>query len=100
LFQFDKSIQHFISHYKIIGLIPLDKFLHFTIGMLVTILLRFLGIRIRWVFVFLITLETLKEINDSFVLNSTWGEHLADFIVTLIFPLLLLIVIKIKKTAG
>lgn len=94
---FPNAVQTVISTYKIGGIIPLDKTLHFTVGMLVTIILRIKKIHIKKIFIFLASIEFIKEIHDSFTLNSSFFEEFLDMFWTLAYPLLLLIVIKSKK---
>lgn len=94
---FPKAVQTIISNYKIAGFIPLDKVLHFLVGMLVTIILRTKKVKISRIMILLITLEVIKEVHDSYTLNSSLLEEFLDFFCTLSYPLLLFIVIKSKQ---
>ena len=94
---FPMAVQNIISTYQILGFIPLDKALHFLIGLIITIIMRWRKVRFRYVFLVIVSLEVFKEIHDSYVLGSTWLEHELDFIATLAYPSLLLITVWIKK---
>lgn len=94
---FPPEIQKIISSYLILGFLPLDKFLHFMVGVIVTILLRLFKIRMSIVFSATLILALGKECIDFYVLNNTFWEQFLDIGVTLIYPLLLWGVIKIKS---
>lgn len=87
----------FISDYNLFGFLPLDKTLHFFFGMWLTMLLRSYRVRFKIIFSVLIGLELIKETYDSFYLESTLLEHCLDFVVTLLYPIILLGVVELKK---
>ena len=87
----------FISDYNLFGFLPLDKTLHFAFGMWLTMLLRSYRISFKIIFAVLIGLELVKEFYDSFYLGSTLLEHFLDFIITLLYPIILLGVVELKK---
>ena len=94
---FSPEVQQFISKYHILGFIPLDKTLHFLIGALITIIMRWGRVKMRFIFLVLLILGIAKEINDYGVLNHSWGEQFLDVGVSFIYPLVLLGIIKIKS---
>ena len=94
---FPKDIQKVISTYKIFDFIPLDKTLHVIVGMIVTISMRSFGLKMRWIFLCLVILEIIKESIDNTAMTATTEEHLLDVLATVIYPLILLIVIAVKK---
>lgn len=84
----------------IFGVIPLDKVLHFLIGMLITIVLRWRKVSINKILLLIFILELIKETHDSFVLNNTMEEHILDALVTFLYPALIWVIIKIKSSAN
>src|SRR3989338_3376180 len=94
---FPRDIQKFISAYQIFGLIPLDKTLHFFIGMLITILMRLCNQNMKRVLGVLLVIVITKEIIDLNTLQSSILETFWDALVTFIYPVIILIVIEIKK---
>ena len=94
---FPPHVQKFISGYRIFGVLPLDKTLHFVIGMGLTILLKKLGMRLRYVFLTVLVIEILKEISDKDVIGNTPEEHAWDILATMLYPLLLIAVWVVKK---
>lgn len=97
---FPQNVQKIISSYQILGIIPLDKVLHFIVGMILTIVMRKMNFRFRWVFGILVMLEAVKEFIDSYAYSSTLEEHLLDALATLSYPTIILIVIYIKKKTS
>ena len=94
---FPRPIQDVISNYKILGIFPLDKILHVVAGMIITIVMRSFGLRMRWVILCLVILEIIKESIDSTVYTATGSEHAMDILATFAYPLLLFVIIQIKK---
>ena len=94
---FPRDIQKFISAYQIFGLIPLDKTLHLFIGMLITILMRLFNQNMKRVLGVLLVIVITKEIIDLNTLQSSILETFWDALVTFIYPVIILIVIEIKK---
>lgn len=86
-----------ISNTVLFGWLPLDMLLHFTLGAVITILLRLKGKSPTFAFVIVLLLEIAKEIFDSFSLTATWEEAIKDLLITMIFPVLLLITVTLKK---
>lgn len=97
---FPRHIQYLISNYNIFGFIPLDKTLHFVIGTLITIILRLFKIRMRFIFLFIIVIELIKEFIDYKTLNSTLSEQIIDALITLTYPIILILVIKLKENLN
>lgn len=83
---FPAHIQKIISSYYVLGFLPLDKVLHFAVGVLITLLLRWRNIRMPVIFSATIALAIAKEVIDSFVLNNSLSEHVIDILVTIIYP--------------
>lgn len=53
----------------------------------------------RTVFLVLTGLCLVKEVNDFFVLNNSLVEQLLDTLATFAYPLVLLLVVKLKAKA-
>jgi hypothetical protein len=86
---FPKHVQHFISNYQILGIIPLDKVLHVVIGAIITICLRAFKFRLRYVGLVLGGLCVVKEVIDLNTLNSSVIESIMDTLATFVYPVLL-----------
>lgn len=86
---FPNHIQQIIATYKILGFLPLDKFLHFIVGLIVTAALRYTKFSFKTIFFVILGLCIVKEIIDIQRLNSSFLESLADTLVTYIYPVLL-----------
>lgn len=86
-----------ISRTTLWGWLPLDMVLHFSLGALITIILRLRGKSALFAVVVVFLLEVTKEIFDSFSLTATWEEAIKDMIVTMFFPVMLLITIQVKR---
>lgn len=97
---FSPEIQHIISNYQILGVIPLDKALHFIVGAVLTIILRWMRVSMRTVFIVIGVIAVGKEVNDYFVLNNSYGEQILDIGVTFIYPMLIWGVLKLNKATG
>lgn len=96
MFRFPTQIQSIISSYKILGFVPLDKTLHFIVGMIITIIMRKFKVRMLFIFLILAAVELFKEFNDYYVLNSTLAEQIIDALATFIYPIMIMIIIKLK----
>lgn len=97
---FPKEIQYVISNYQIFGVIPLDKTLHFLVGAIITVVLRWRKVSIQNTFIILAFIEITKEIIDSKTLQSSIHEEVMDFIATFIYPAILYCVIAFKKAKS
>ena len=91
------EILKFISSHKIVGIIPLDLLLHFLVGMVWTIV----GLKQRYSFKLvclgLIAIALLKELYDyNFVYITHWSEYVSDFLVTLVYIVILFFTRKLK----
>ncbi|HXH73682.1 MAG TPA: hypothetical protein VNJ08_01860 [Bacteriovoracaceae bacterium] len=94
---FSEDTQKFISNYMVMGLVPLDKVLHFLVGLIITLVMRFLSFKMKYVFLLLAALEIIKEFNDYAVLNSSRLEQVYDIVATFLYPLILLGVLRFKE---
>lgn len=94
---FPIHIQKIISTYQILGIIPLDKFLHFIVGMIVTLALKYTKFSFKTTFIIIFGLCVLKEIIDYGTLQSSILESIADTVVTFIYPLMLLGIEWLKR---
>jgi hypothetical protein len=81
-----------------LGVIPLDKLLHFLVGAIVAIGLRLSGRSVGSVLSVVAMLAIAKEVNDSFTLNNSIVENGLDIIVTLAYPILIYGIHRIKKS--
>ncbi len=86
---FPREVQKIISSYQIFGVIPLDKTLHFALGLVVTLVGVRLGVRLRWIFLALLVAGAVKEYFDTFVYTSHWVEHGLDILAGLSYVVLL-----------
>lgn len=93
---FPAHVQKFISSYYVFGLLPLDKVLHFIVGVFVTIVLRKWGASMRRTVTVLLLFALLKELIDSFTLNNSFFEHCIDVFATMIYPMLVWLIIMLK----
>jgi hypothetical protein len=103
IFQKLHNLLGYISTTKLFGWIPLDILVHFSMGMIITILaLKKLKSSSK-AFLITLALAILKEIFDSFSLTASWEEALKDVLITLIYPLLILVthsmIRKLKRSA-
>lgn len=96
---FPRDIQFIISNYLILDFIPLDKFLHFIVGIIITLLVRMAGFRIRYSFLLILITCVVKEVIDIKTLDSKLSESILDTVVTFFYPVLVLSVKKIKEKA-
>jgi hypothetical protein len=87
----------FISKYKIFGVIPLNATLHFTISILITIILLNKKVKITHIIFFIFFLGLAKEVLDSFVLNNTMLKHFTDMCINLFYPTLIFTIRKLKN---
>ncbi len=88
----------FVNNTKIGDTMDLDMFLHFTIGMVITIYM--LKKQKSWTLVFItvFSIGLIKEIHDYIlVIGATISEAISDQIATIIYPLLVYIARFIKK---
>ena len=79
------------------GLIALDVVMHLTISYALMIYLLYKKTKFSYAFIVVVFLSLLKEFFDSFSLTSTMSESIKDFLVSMIFPLILMVVHKIKR---
>ncbi len=86
------QILGYISKTKFWGIIPLDIVSHVVVSIMLTIVGIKLKISYLKICCGILTCALLKEFYDSFVLTSTWIEHIKDIVVTMIFPFALGIV--------
>ena len=88
----------YISKSTLFGFLPLDILAHLIVGTGVTIIGLKLKFKFSYVFLFLLFLCLAKEYYDSFVITSSAQEHLKDFIVTMIYPMILIIIRNITTS--
>jgi len=93
---FPAKLQFFISNHLIFGFIPLDKVLHVVTGALLTIILRLFRVTLGKIFIAIGVIAFAKEYHDSFVLNNSPLEHVVDFAVTFLYPVLLGLVLRVR----
>lgn len=86
-----------ISNTKILGILPLDLILHFIVGALLTIIGQIRKINLKWTILIILILSLIKEYLDSSTMTSSVSESLKDIATTMIYPILIFIVVKIKK---
>lgn len=97
---FPNKIQYFISNYYIFDIFPLDKTLHIIIGAILTIVLRKFGLRMKHVFAILAILCIVKELIDSKTIGSTFSESITDIVVSFFYPIIVVIIIKLKSNLN
>jgi hypothetical protein len=86
---FHKEVQSVlapISHYRILGFIPLGMLLHIGISTAITIILLKRGMKFRNVFIIVFLVGLSKEILDCFVLNNTMKKHILDMCYDMAYP--------------
>ncbi len=94
---FPKSIQNVISNYQILGWIPLDKVLHFIVGMALTLFLIRFKLRLIYILVSILALALIKEYIDSFAYTSHWLEHSLDALTSITYPVILYVIRYIRR---
>jgi len=87
-----------ISKTKLFGWLPLDILLHFGMGIILMTLFIKLTKSYKYAFLFVFIIQLVKEFFDSFSLTATWSEAFLDTAITLIYPLLVLIISKLKES--
>lgn len=86
-----------ISTGTIFGIIPLDLFLHFLIGGIITIFCLVKKVGHFYTFLALVSIAGLKEANDYFFHHySNWEEYATDFCITFLYLGLSLAIKKFK----
>lgn len=97
---FPAKIQYLISNYQVFGVLPLDKILHFFIGAILTVGLRLMGVKPSWTLFFVTMIAVVKEVIDSYTINNSNLEHFVDILVSILYPLLLLGVARLKQHSS
>ncbi len=97
---FPPEVQQIISNYLVFGFLPLDKLLHFLVGAILAAGLRLSGRTFRTTFILIGVIAVVKEVIDSFTLNSVLEEHCLDIIVTLIYPTVMYGIHRLKVLAA
>lgn len=88
-----------MSKTKVFGLVHLDILLHFSTGLILTLLLRKKGFKIKKVFLIILALQIFKEFLDSFSMTASWHEAITDTLSTMIFPFILWMATILKEKA-
>lgn len=93
------DILHYISTTKLDGFIPLDKVVHFLVGLVWTVYGLKKGYSFRKVFVGLLVIAILKEIHDYLITISPFDpiENFLDISITLLYVAVLYFVRKAKR---
>ena len=92
------KIFQFISEYNLFDLIPLDLFLHCMIGAILTYLGLHFNFKLSKIFIMLLVIAILKELNDFlFHLTTNPTEYLIDILVTFIYISIIYLIRKLKK---
>lgn len=94
---FPNHIQKIISTYQIMGFLPLDKFLHFLVGLIITIALRYSKFSFKTIFFVILVMCIVKEIVDYGTIQSSVAESIADTVVSFLYPLLLWGAVWLKR---
>ena len=91
----------YISVTKIAGVLPLDLTLHFIIGGIITIIGLRKGLSLPAVFILLVVVAGLKELNDYFFhFRADWQEYASDFIVTFGYIFIIFLVRMIRGKSS
>lgn len=94
---FPPHVQKFISTYQILGVVPLDKTLHFLVGAVVTIVGLKLKLSFAKTMLILLVLAVIKETIDLNTLTNTSLEVTLDVLVTFLYPGILFVVRMLKE---
>ncbi len=94
---FPAKVQFLISNYLIFGLIPLDRTLHFVVGMIISIIMREKKQSFKKIFIVIGVLELIKEVIDIRTLNHKFTDTIWDAAVTFAYPLILIGTMQLKE---
>ncbi len=97
---FPPEIQKVISTYLVFGFIPMDKLLHFIVGAILAVGLRLSGRTFKTMFIVIGVIAVIKEVIDSFTMNSFLREHSLDILVTFIYPTLMYGIHRLKVLSA
>lgn len=89
-----------ISDTTLFGFLPLDIVMHLVLGAIITFTFLKITKSAMKAFIICFIVAIAKEVYDSNTLVASWQESIKDIIVTIIYPVLLLIVYKLKKMAD
>ena len=88
----------YINHTQLLGIIPLDSFLHFFLGAIISIIGLKYNYRLLYIFFFLLIIVIIKELNDyHFAYKTQYFAYLSDILASLIYIPLIAVIRKIKN---
>ena len=88
----------YINHTQLLGIIPLDSFLHFFLGAIISIIGLKYNYRLLYIFFFLLIIGIIKELNDyHFAYKTHYFAYLSDILASLIYIPLIAIIRKTKN---
>lgn len=78
-----RKIFAYLSHYPVYGDLTLGPILHFSIGLIISLVLKSRGVSFKHTFIIVLSIAVSKEIYDSFTLENSLKKHFFDIIITI-----------------